>query len=108
MHPLSRIIVITATYSVLCIATLHDAITQHNSGVRAVPALVITIFPNIASNQSNCWGTTKGDWRREVTSRLEKSTDTMMLQIVATSTILIRKDVRDCKTRDADADANAV
>lgn len=32
----------------------------------------------------------------------------MMLQIVATtSTILIRKDVRDCKTRDADADADA-
>lgn len=36
-------------------------ITQHNPGVRADPALVIIIFPNIASNQANCWGTTRGD-----------------------------------------------
>ena len=80
-------------------------ITQHNSSVRAVPAHGITIFPNIASNQTNCWGTTKVNWRRVL---LGKSTSTIMLQIATTSTIKIRKGVRDCKTRDADANANAV
>lgn len=36
------------------------------------------------------------------------STSSCRLYEVATSTIQIRKDVRDCKTRDADANANAV